>query len=428
MNLKLLIKRNIVGLIFCVILMCACASTATAASGDYLISVSGIMDVNGVAENGYCWNGIWSDSATYTASRGATVTLQVKDLLGNVSAPVYFTIPSDLSDTASWSVDLSASADSNSSVSYSFDGGLSFGTTTSSYTLDTSSSVAVMAKDEAGNKTPAVTVNRTATSGTGDEESAQLISRVEDVSGIVLGPTAYIDSTGSLQAYGASGGLQVTFDTIPITGQYVVAYAELMGNQFPVTWSNDEESGVTQTTYASTGTFVIDPSETTTSRSTALTINVIMYDDATLTTQTEADSLSMYVVVDMSAPVVSIQYNQYSKVSEISVRDVLSGVESIRYTLSNTEGTTLSSGTSSAEDFTLSVTESGYITVIATDAVGNEGTTVSSALSVSSTTSGGTTIPDVVAPTDETTTTSIYHYKTTLFDCYLINGKYNNVN
>ncbi len=309
------------------------------------------------------------------------------------------------------------------SEAYSYDGGLTW-TDSNEKQVYENGLYEITLRDEAGN----IVVGYVTIDNIESITEAVLIADVGELSVSVFGPVSYLDSAGVKQSY-VDGGLQVTFDTIPITGQYVVAYVELMGYQFPVTWSNDQETDVSTTTYPSTGTCNIDPSVlTTTSRSTALTINVIMYDDATLTTQAEADSLAMYVAVDMSPPVVTIQYNQYSKVSEISVRDVISGVASLRYTLTDLEGTTLSSGTSATEDFTVSVTESGYITVVATDTVGNEGTTVSSALAVSSTTSGGTTIPDVVAPADETTTTSIYHYKTTLFDCYLINGKYDNVN
>lgn len=251
---------------------------------------------------------------------------------------------------------------------------------------------------------------------------ASLIAAVTDISGSILGTALYMDGNQIVYPY-STDGLGVSFDTIPVTGYYVTAYAELLGQTYLVYFSNEEEHNVLQTKYPSQGQFYIDPSTLpTTTRTTPLTIYVTMYSDESLTQVSKSDAFTMYLSVDTVPPVVSFQNNAYTQACLVSVRDVVAGVSSISYSVVSADGSIASSGTSATSDFTLSLEPGDVVTVTATDKVGNQSTITSSSFVAGT---GGVLLPESLIPTD--IDVSIYYYKTTLFDCYLIGGKYNNV-
>ena len=261
----------------------------------------------------------------------------------------------------------------------------------------------------------------------------KLIGKVMDITGTTIGMPQYLDKdmvvrqyTDNLSTQGTTyHGLEVTFETAPLTNHYVQAYAEVLGVKYPVLFCNMEQTDVTFTPYTSTGRFVLDPSLLSSSaRRTNVTIYADMYDDITCTNKIESEKFSMGVVVDNSPPITAFQYNRYTHQLNIAVKDVLSGIESIDYIVAYEDGRTQTG--SKTDSFEIAISSPATITVTAMDRIGNHSVSISKALTPSS--------PDGSTPDDElddilpegSENTSVYHYRTYNFDCYLVGGNKSN--
>ena len=116
-----------------------------------------------------------------------------------------------------------------------------------------------------------------------------------------------------------------------------------------------------------------------------------------------SDSMVAGVIVDITPPVVNMDFDNVNFTLELNVRDAISGVEAIRYQVTDRNGT------SDWYDYTgkIALTTSSKVRVMAVDKVENVSMTDSRSMTVST------------SITEMTNTKDSYYYRTNLFDHYL---------
>lgn len=63
------------------------------------------------------------------------------------------------------------------------------------------------------------------------------------------------------------------------------------------------------------------------------------YEDATLTVVKNTDVMSAGVIIDTAPPVVNMDFDSVNFTLELNVRDAISGIEAIRYQITDKNGT-----------------------------------------------------------------------------------------
>ena len=127
------------------------------------------------------------------------------------------------------------------------------------------------------------------------------------------------------------------------------------------------------------------------------------YEDAALTVVKNTDVMSAGVIIDTAPPVVNMDFDSVNFTLELNVRDAISGIEAIRYQITD------KNGTSDWYDYTgkIALTTSSKVKVMAVDKVENVSVTDSRDMAVAT------------SITESTNTRDSYYYRTNLFDHYL---------
>ena len=178
--------------------------------------------------------------------------------------------------------------------------------------------------------------------------------------------------------------------------------ATLNGATFPIYWGEYGKDESTQT--RATGRFVIDPSTFRSSfKNASLKITLTEYEDAALTVVKNTDVMSAGVIIDTAPPVVNMDFDSVNFTLELNVRDAISGIEAIRYQITD------KNGTSDWYDYTgkIALTTSSKVKVMAVDKVENVSVTDSRDMAVAT------------SITESANTRDSYYYRTNLFDHYL---------
>ena len=223
------------------------------------------------------------------------------------------------------------------------------------------------------------------------------------------GKGVYLDTAGvkhEYQSYGSGrktvSGLMVEIEGQPLNGGYLAGKATLNGATFPIYWGEYGKDESTQT--RATGRFVIDPSTFRSSfKNASLKITLTEYEDAALTVVKNTDVMSAGVIIDTAPPVVNMDFDSVNFTLELNVRDAISGIEAIRYQITD------KNGTSDWYDYTgkIALTTSSKVKVMAVDKVENVSVTDSRDMAVAT------------SITESANTRDSYYYRTNLFDHYL---------
>lgn len=376
----------------------------------------------------------WQASPSMTFDEAQPVGLKVRDAAGNetyqpfmvknvdAKAPTltvsYLTASTDMTSIIVGLYGVDAVSPS-SKLEYCFDYNeqfpdFSIWTTANQQPVKAGKTVVVACRDEMGNvSTERITPNIYDLAHSSEYPLIQ--TTVCPVAGYTFGAISgdgkgvYLDTAGvkhSYQTYSAGrktvSGLMVEIEGQPIGGGYITGKATLNGATFPIYWGEYGEAESTQE--RATGRFVIDPSTfRSSSKNATLKITLTEYEDEALTIVKNSDSMVAGVIVDITPPVVNMDFDNVNFTLELNVRDAISGVEAIRYQVTDRNGT------SDWYDYTgkIALTTSSKVRVMAVDKVENVSMTDSRSMTVST------------SITEMTNTKDSYYYRTNLFDHYL---------
>lgn len=339
----------------------------------------------------YCWNytntasDVWVSFNTKECAPGVTLTLAARDAAGNVSSAFMF-VPSTV-------------IDGNNGGGYGYGGTIS------------------------------------------------VIDKVyTDISGYILGKDKYLDAEGEVCTYtdvGSVTGLPIKISISDDSNAYATGYVMLQNKKFPITWYTDADCTSLieidgEAKYDETGNYhitdggavgraVINPSVIlNSSQMVDATIYVTVYKNEDLTGKLAEYKHTMTVSTDVSAPVVTATFNQYqtgtNKVVSVVARDSLSGLQTAQYRINGGAWTEIVGLNEYGEANVNigSITGKFTIDIASVDMLGNIGTKTLQF----STIAGDTGSASVAAPVDAGT--NVYHFKTRLFDQYLVGGLDNN--
>lgn len=238
---------------------------------------------------------------------------------------------------------------------------------------------------------------------------------VSSVTGYTFGPISgdgkgvYLDTTSTkraYQSYRVAGktvfGLMVEITAAPLRGGVLSGEATIGGATYRIYWGDGATERIARE--RAVGRFVIEPSVLRGSaRNATLKITVTEYETDTLETVCGSDTLSTGVVIDVTPPTVNMDFDQTNFTLTLNAMDAISGVEAIRYQITD------QNGTSEWYDYTdkIALTTSSKVRVMAVDRVENVSLTDSKSLSVA------TSITEHDTPDDT------FYYRTNLFDHYI---------
>lgn len=400
------------------------------------ITVTATDSGSGLDEMAYSFDDgeTWQASATKTFDEAQAVGLKVRDKAGNetyhpfmvqnvdAKAPTlnvsYLTATSDMTSiiVGLYGVDAVTPSDK---LEYCFDYNMqypefSIWTTANQSEVKVGKTVTVACRDEMGNvSTERITPNLYDLAHSSEYPLIQ--TSTCPVAGYTFGAISgdgkgvYLDTAGvkhEYQSYGSGrktvSGLMVEIEGQPLNGGYLAGKATLNGATFPIYWGEYGKDESTQT--RATGRFVIDPSTFRSSfKNASLKITLTEYEDAALTVVKNTDVMSAGVIIDTAPPVVNMDFDSVNFTLELNARDAISGIEAIRYQITD------KNGTSDWYDYTgkIALTTSSKVKVMAVDKVENVSVTDSRDMAVAT------------SITESANTRDSYYYRTNLFDHYL---------
>lgn len=398
------------------------------------VTVSATDAESGLAAEPYSFDDgqTWQASPSYVFFENQAVGLKVKDAAGNITYQPFLVKNVDASppsitvsylaasdDRSKVVVGLFGSDNVSSNLLYCFNyqeayPELNIWTTANQQACETNVTITVACKDEMGNVgTKDITPTLYAIGGA---EMPLFINNTLPLGGYTLGGVDgtgkgyYLDKAGlshEYQTYRVGGkpihGIAVEVKAAPMGGGVLIGYAKLNGAEFPIYW--DDACTETMTQEVSTGRFFIDASMLRTSAKTA-SLQVVLeeYETVLKEKMLNRDQISCGIMIDINAPVVTMNLDNITKMLTIDAKDALSGIQLVQFQVSDKNGTTEWANYTGP----IRLTGSSKVTVIATDKVGNTSVTDSQKLTVAS--DYGNKKPN---------NGSVYYYRTDLFDHYL---------
>lgn len=372
---------------------------------------------SGLAPMAYSFDGgrTWSDSNKASFDRAQTITIKVRDAIGNETTTTYTvsgidTTPPELNiecsalpgDSEHMLMKVTGTDDTSSRVEYSFDYNpqnpeAASWTTANQRIVTVGIGLNIGCRDSLGNVAyryyvPGTVVNQPVVSG-GTGAAVEPLG-VSAINGYTFGPMdaygqgTYQDATGRLHVYepcmvnGATVyGIPVRVSAAASSGGVLKGKATFNGSEYPIYW--DALGMSTMGRGELEGCFVLDASTFSSNlRGEAVYVEVTEYTDETCTEVIRTDTSNASVNVDLTAPVVNMTFNKTDKTVTVIARDVMSGLRSLKYRVNN------EAGTGEWHDYTapIQMTATGTITVLATDKLGNESTTESKKIIIEQTT------------------------------------------
>lgn len=398
------------------------------------VTVSANDAESGLAAEPYSFDDgqTWQASPSYVFFENQAVGLKVKDAAGNITyqpflvknvdaTPPSITVSylSASDDRTKVVVGLFGSDNVSSNLLYCFNyqetyPELNVWTTANQQACEANVTITVACKDEMGNiGTKDITPTLYAIGGA---EMPLFINNTLPLAGYTLGGVDgtgkgyYLDKAGLSHEYKAYRvgnktvhGISVEVKAAPMGGGYLCGYAKLNGGEFPIYWN--EACTQTMTQEAATGHFYIDASLLRTSAKTA-SLQVVLeeYETELKEKMLNSDQISCGLIIDVNGPVVTMNLDNITKLLTIDAKDALSGIQMVQYQVSDKNGTTEWANYTSP----IRLSGSSKVTVIATDKVGNTSVTDSQEVTVASD-----------YGSKQATNSSVYYYRTDLFDHYL---------
>lgn len=361
-----------------------------------IVTVTATDSASGLAPLAYNFNDEgWQTSNTYEVENNMTVQVSVMDTAGNIAEKNYkitkvdtsgptlsVSYPSITDDkqfvvTALYGVD-----NTSKKILYCFDykedgSEEPYWTESNQQAIKSGTELVVACKDELGNITTQ-TICPTAKSvhSGGGTKIPIFTKNVISCGSYILGGAAsgkYMDKAGTVrnyQAYSVNGaeisGIAITVSAAPSNGGILSGYAKIMGQEFPIYW--DSAFTTTTTSNEGQGTIIIDAGKLSQStRNDTLTIVINEFEDASMDNILNSDSLKTNISIDTTPPVTNIFYNKATQNVEVTTKDTISGLATVKYRITTAEGT------GEWQDYTtpFSLTARSQIEIEAVDKLGN---------------------------------------------------------
>lgn len=264
----------------------------------------------------------------------------------------------------------------------------------------------------------------------GEKKRLMISSSINEASGLVLGRHKYLTPDMVVTEYkirtveGKSVRcFPIKLTAVPTEGGYLTGYAKLStGQVFPIFW---EDTHTTISHAGGTGYCYIDSKQLNVSEKYGtLTVTVFEYANADLSEQICKDTRAVPIAIDVDGPITHIRIDRQNRNVSINSRDALSGVDLIQYAIEIAgNGNEALSYVPYTGEFTMP--ENGVqLHVKATDKIGNASVSSSVILDYNRPGGGGTEGGDGggVAPPEHDFGPGNSHFRTALFDTYIIGG------
>ena len=209
-----------------------------------------------------------------------------------------------------------------------------------------------------------------------------------NINGYILGPTKYMTNANATPIEYSGDDFLITMRIEPVLEEsYVEGYIDINGQKYRVSWYTDEEFN-TPSSYTSSDTRGVSLAKgtsygkitlssatllTRTARNVSAVLYLTTYSETSCEVPISVEKLTMTYSVDLTPPVVSTSYSNYSRTLDVNTRDAISGVKDneVSISLNGGERATIPAISSLSPYPDASSTSRFKVTVTAEDKLGN---------------------------------------------------------